>query len=241
MYMSISKIPTNAFIIKEHAIIKYKPEIELMYETLNDTVWKCKFPYYPNVIYKNLQLTNVGLYSIVSPDNSANLITILCEINTQYKFVQHMSDLVVTDATAGVGGFAIRLTKIFKLVNIVEINKTHMDIIKHNLRTYNINLHNVNLHNVDYMSIMHTLQQDIIVFDLPWCGPKYKLEKDMLLGLNNVNIWYIINDLHKNNKFKVCVVLVPKNFNFQDFINNITATTIIIKKTNLHFYIIIIA
>lgn len=237
--INYNNIPVSAFVVKSRGIIKYVPEIAVQYEVFNDALWKTKFPYYANVNYKVLQLTNVGVYSIASPENSKNLLKILSELNTLYKFVDNYVNLVVTDATGGVGGFAIRLAKTFTKINVVEINNTHADIIKHNLHTYHIDVEDI-VHNVDYLDIMHMLQQHIIVFDLPWYGPKYKLEKDIQLSLSNINIWHIINELYKANKFKACVILVPKNFNFQDFIINITSPNIIIKKTNNHFYIIVI-
>lgn len=237
--INYNNIPVNAFVVKSRGIIKYVPEIAIQREAFNDTLWKTKFPYYANVNCKTLQLTNVGMYSIASPENSKNLLKILLELNTLYKFVDNYIDLIVTDATGGVGGFAIRLAKTFTKINVVEINNIHADIIKHNLHTYNIHDENI-VYNVDYLDIMYALQQHVIVFDLPWCGPKYKLEKDIQLSLSNINIWHIINELYKANKFKACIILVPKNFNFQDFIINIISPNLIIKKTSNHFYIIVI-
>jgi 16S rRNA G966 N2-methylase RsmD len=236
--MNSEIIPKEAFITKDH-IIKYMPEIELKMEKFNDTSWRAKFPFYPNVNYRNLQLSNIGAYSIISTDNSKLLINILNEINTQYKFADQLSDLVITEANGGVGGFSIRLSRTFRKLNIVEISKLHVDILTHNLKVYNTNLTNINIYNADYLDILYDLKQDVILFDLPWNGYKYKIKKNLYLGLNNINIWYIINKLHEKNKFKVCIVMVPKNFDFQNFIINIESN-VIIRRVDKHYYIIIL-
>lgn len=232
-------IPCDAFIVKNKYITQYIPEIELKLETFNNDIWKSKFPYYSGVDCKKLQLTNIGIYSIVSPENSKNLISVLKNLNILYKFVNNFENLVITDATGGVGGFSIRLCKEIKKINIVEISKVHTDIIKHNLTAYGADFTHIKIYNDNYLDIMHNITQDVILFDLPWNGPKYKLEKNISLGLNNINIWYIINDLYINNRFKICIIIVPKNFNFQEFIIHITPN-ILINKTNKHFYIIVI-
>ena len=83
--MEIIKIPVNAFVIKYKNIVKYIPEIFIKIEPFDKVLWELKFPYYPNVNIQNLQLTNIGIYSIASPTNSKNLINFLNDLNNQYK------------------------------------------------------------------------------------------------------------------------------------------------------------
>jgi hypothetical protein len=233
-------IPIEAFIIKNRGVIKYVPEINVEILPFVNNIWKAKFPYYSNVNFKDLKLTNIGAYSISSPDNSTNLINLLQELNFRYKIIPNFKDLVVTEPNGGIGGFSIRLSKIIKKINIVEINKLHVDILIHNLTVYNTNFHNIKIFHKDYLDIMYTLEQDVLIFDLPWGGPNYKFEKNLLLGLNNINIWYIINDLYAKNKFKICIIMVPKNFDFQNFIVNTKSQNFFIKKSTNHYYVVII-
>ena len=237
--MNKELIPENAF-ISDTGIIKYVPEIELAMEKFNDAVWRSKFPFYPNVDYKKLLLSNIGTYSIISTENSKKLIIILDELNKQYNFKKHFNELIITEANGGMGGFSIRLSRIFRTLNIVEISKLHTDILKHNLKVYNTDLTNINIYNVDYLDILYDLNQDVILFDLPWNGYNYKRKKNLLLGINNVNIWYIINKLYQKNKFKICIVMVPGNFDFQNFIVNIESPNIQIRKVDHHYFIIIL-
>lgn len=238
--MDILKIPINAFVIKYKNVLKYTPEIFIKIEPFDKVLWELKFPYYSNVNIKKLQLTNIGIYSIASPTNSRNLINFLNDLNNQYKFTKYLDNLVVTEANGGIGGFSIRLAKSFNKLNIIEINKLHTNIIANNLSEYNIDLTGVKIFNMDYLDMIYNLDQDILIFDLPWSGRGYKYIKNLHLGLNNINIWFIINELYKRNKFKICALMVPVNFDIQNFICNIISPNIVINKMNDHYFIFVI-
>lgn len=238
--MDYKNIPDNAFVIKYKNVIKYIPEINVKIHPYDNSLWKIKFPCYYDVDITKLQLTNIGVYSISTPDNSRKLIELLVMLNKQYKFAEDISDLVVTDANGGIGGYAIRLGMWFKKINITEINHLHANIIINNLSTYHIDLANIKVYNIDYLDVMYKLQQDIIIFDLPWFGRGYKYIKNLRLGLNNVNIWYIINELYKRNSFKICVFMAPINYDINNFIVNIQSPNILIKKTDKHYFIVVL-
>ena len=48
----------------------------------------------------------------------------------------------------------------------------HVEIIKHNVKEYKLSK-KVNVIESDYMNVMDTLKQDIIVSDPPWCDRDY--------------------------------------------------------------------
>lgn len=233
-------IPLEAFIIKYKNVTTDGDKVDVKIEPFNELLWKTKFPFYANVDIRKLQMTNVGIYSISSTDNSKNLINILNEFNKHYKFADHLQDLVVTESNGGIGGFSIRLSKSFREINIVEINSIHADVIFNNLNIYGVNMTDIKIYNKNYLDIMYDLHQDILIFDLPWCGRGYKYIKNLQLGLNNINIWFIINNLYKRNKFKICTLMVPINFDIQNFILFIISPNIIIKKMDKHYFISIL-
>lgn len=206
--------------------------------TYNEKLWKQKFPYKTDLNYEKLQLTNIGLYSIATPIISDSLINLLQYLTDLYKLGNN-KDIVITEANGGIGGFSIKLVQNFNNINIVEIDKTHIDIIKNNISVYNPK-HNVKFYNNDYLDIMFNLTQDIIIFDVPWNGRNYKFKKNIKLELNNINIWHIINELYIKNKFKICILMTPFNFDVQNFIQNIISKNIIITKMEKHYFISII-
>lgn len=247
--MNYNIIPTTAFILKQHTTIKYQPEIPLYLVPYNSSQWQYRFPHCTGLDLSQLQLTNISLYSMAIPQTVNDLITFILELNTLHKFTDDFYKLVITEANGGVGGFSIKLVHNFRKVNIVEINKINADILMHNLSVYNAALspytpitHTsyVTVYNTDYLDILFKIDQDIIVFDMPWYGPKYKQIFNMKLGLNNVNIWYIINELFNKNKFKAAIFMAPINFDMQNFITHIISRDIIIKKMDKHYLIAVL-
>lgn len=246
--MNYNGIPNGAFISNIKKVIKYREETKLVMMPFNESKWHHKFPSCPNLEYSQLLMTNIGSYSIALPDTSKSLINFLLELNNLYKFKPNLCELIVTEATGGIGGYSIKLAYYFKNVNIIEISKINVDIIINNLEVYNTALTKNNLisdsivhvYNSDYLDMIYDLNQDIIIFDMPWHGPNYKSVKNIKLGLNNINIWFIINDLYLRNKFKICVFMAPKNYDSQDLIDKIMSPNIIIKKMEKHYLIAVL-
>ena len=108
----------------------------------------------------------------------------------------------------------------------------HVEIIKHNVNEYKLSK-KVNVIKSDYMNVMDTLKQDIIVSDPPWCGRDYMKYTELRLHLNNIDITCIINDLYRKDKFKLYVLLVPCNYDIKFFIEKIKSPSIFIKNNLL--------
>ena len=102
-------------------------------------------------------------------------------------------DIIITDATGGIGGTSIYLLNKFKSVKTVEISKFHQKIIENNIKVYGFKNHT--LYKNDYISIMNRLKQDVVVIDPPWGGKDYNKQKYLNLYLGGINIVCIINDL----------------------------------------------
>jgi len=86
----------------------------------------------------------------------------------------------------------------------------------------------VNVIESDYMNVMDTLKQDIIVSDPPWCVRDYMKYTRLRLHLN------------RKDKFKLYVLLVPYNYDIKFFIEKIKSPSIFIKKYSSLYVIFIL-
>lgn len=113
--------------------------------------------------------------------------------------------MVVTDATANVGGNTISFSKHFKKVNAVECNNTTCKALKNNIESYG--LKNVTVYCDSYINLK--LVQDVVFIDPPWGGPDYKKYKKLMLYLGDQPINKIIDNIDCNVALKC-----PRNFDF---------------------------
>jgi 16S rRNA G966 N2-methylase RsmD len=175
------------------------------------------FPIEPNILYNNLLMTNEGLYSITHA-HYANQITnfIIQSLGSNKK----SNDLIITDATANVGGNTLNFSKHFKHVNAIELSKINCHVLKNNvLKVYN--RENVNIICSDFLDIINNLKQDIIFMDPPWGGPDYKKKENLILQLSNINISTIIDNIFKNKNASMVVIKVPSNIDLNEIIKTI--------------------
>lgn len=199
----------NCYIDKKYEIIKFVPEKYPKEIIITEQLFKKLFYQKEGIDYTKLKLSNIGIYSMTRYE-MANKI---CKIITK---LMNTKKLVITDALANIGGMTTLLAKDFEHINACEIINLHADIIKNNLKVYGYD-NKVNIINDDYFNVMYKLKQDIIFFDPPWGGPNYKEKEDgVILHINNVNIWCIINSLLKYAKY--LLVLIPYNFSGSDLL-----------------------
>jgi len=164
------------------------------------------FPEKKGIDISKLQISNIGKYSISKPDDALIINKII------FKYFKKNKRIIITDATANNGGNTIHFAFDTHHVNSIEIDTEQFNILKHNINTYG--LKNVTLYNDDYLNVMNTIRQDVIFIDAPWGGPCYYKIKDLDLFLGKQNIVNIVKDLYDNKTFKLCVLKVPKNYNF---------------------------
>lgn len=186
--------------------------------------------------YTKLKYDEIGLYSITSL-KTASIIT---EIIKAY-FPTNYKDLIITDATAGLGGNVLNFSDNFKSINAIEKDSKRFNYMKENINMYrNENYdkyNNITFYNKNYIEIMDILNQDIIFIDAPWSGPNYKIHKSIDLFIEKYNLFELCNMLEKQAKLIVCKV--PINFNFNDFITNINNKKInIYKLTKMNLIVI---
>ena len=175
------------------------------------------FPPKHNLDKSKLKMSNVGLYSITPYKEADSLSSKILDKLEKYG----LGELTITDATGGMGGNTISFTKYFKKVNSVELSREHYDILKNNIETV-YQSENVQLYNEDYTKIYKNLTQDIIYFDPPWGGPDYKKYSKLKLYLGGTTIDRFIRDnLLEMDELKMIVIKVPRNFDYNSFIETI--------------------
>jgi predicted RNA methylase len=242
--MNEADIPAKLFIDKSRGIVKFVPETKIEMAKYDETIWKARFP--PIADYSRLQLTNVGIYSIARPKIAQDMMRFLTETCLENKIIKSRKDfaqMTITETFGGLGGFLLELAKHFGHINTVELNPIHIKCMENNLKVYGYDKTEVDIKilNEDYLDVAFNLKQDIIICDPPWGGLDYRKKRFIKLGVNNVNIVHIINELHKQRAFKVFVLLAMINFDMQDFIQNIKVRKFVIHKLERHYFILILA
>lgn len=168
-----------------------------------------------------------GLYSI----SSKNVSKFICNIIKKYLRTSNYNDIIITDATAGIGGNTIGFMNNYGHVNSIEINKIRYDYLINNIKLYFDETRlNVTFHNDDYLNIYKKIKQDIVFFDPPWGGKDYKNNDNISLFLSGKNIITICNDLKEY--ANLIILKVPKNFNIKKFIVEVNYKFLHIHKLN---------
>jgi 16S rRNA G966 N2-methylase RsmD len=201
---NISWLPE--YILKDR--VPFIPEIEPELLKYDDKLWKKIFPYKKNIKFNNYQLSNIGRYSMIYPNDAKNIAKIIREVIPNEK-------AIITDATANMGGVSIAFTEYFDTVNAVEIIPFHCKILENNITIYNVQ-DKVKVFCNDYIDIADKLEQDVVFFDPPFGGPDYKNELIMDLFLDNISIGNIAKILLER---KIIVAIrVPFNYDFKKLV-----------------------
>ena len=225
----INKKPLDqdCFCSSAKKIIKYNPDFAINEVPVTRAIFDKKFPKFKKVNPSLLKITNVGLYSIATPEISKSICYYIL------KYVK-TNKITITDALGNVGGMTLMFAHIFDKTNVCEIIPLHCKVLSNNLTVYGL-LNKVNIICGDYFDYMLKLKQDVIFLDPPWGGYNYKKATDLSLCLNNINIACIISELLKHTKY--IFLLVPHNFNFDYFFKKLlllSGTTDKTVKINLH-------
>ena len=189
------------------------------------------FPFRKDVNMDKLRISDVGKYSVSRPKYAEKTAQIIAE------YFQNPEDMVITDATSGVGGDIIAFSKYFKYVNAVEILPEHCEILRNNIEQYQLT-GKVDIINCDYIQIMNHLQQDIIYFDPPWGGPDYRHYDRINLYLGSRRIETLVSYLIP--RVKMIAIKIPFNFNFLEFYKHIDKTKHQIELHNLKKFQLIV-
>lgn len=144
-----------------------------------------------------------------------------------------MSELVITEMTAGIGGNILNFANYFKYVNGIEIDPVRCAYLKSNIELYEFL--NVNYYNDDSVKLLidaDNIVQDIIFFDPPWGGKNYKTHVNLKLffGYKNESIENICKSLLNRPRNKMIVLKLPNNYDFDYFVDELKAHRVILYK-----------
>ncbi len=157
---------------------------------------------------KDFKLNEEGSFSITRPFESLQIINLISNF-IKYYDEDLLSNKVITDATACVGGDLIRFSKCFKCVNGVEVFEENFKILNENCIFFRCN--NVNLYHVDYIDVYDKLVQDVIYFDPQWGGRNYKTKESIILKLGSTELWNLILQIKDKNLAKYIFIKAPIN------------------------------
>lgn len=118
--------------------------------------------------------------------------------------------LIITDATAGIGGNTFSFALMFQHVNAIEQDKNTFDMLQNNINTYGYT--NITCFNDDYTKIKNNLYQNIVFIDPPWGGRNYKKQNNILLQISEIDLETICLELLQKNN--IVVLKLPLNYNF---------------------------
>jgi 16S rRNA G966 N2-methylase RsmD len=173
-----------------------------------------------------IQSDEEGLFSV----SSKNVSKFICNIIKKYLRTSNYNEVIITDATAGIGGNTIGFMSNYGVINAVECNIDRFNYLQNNINLYKSSNNIVNFYHNDYLEIYKNLEQDIIFFDPPWGGKDYKSNENINLYLSNKNIIQICNDV--KDYTNLIVLKVPKNFNIKSFISDVNYKFLHIHKLN---------
>ena len=179
--------------------------------TISSNKLKFLYPSKKGILFNNLQISNIGEYSITHSCDSFKMAKLLFE-SLNIPINQRCT---ITDATSGNAGNTIHFSFIFKKVIAIEISELHYNICKNNLDVYNIK--NVKLIHANYLKIMYKLKQDIIFLDPPWGGPEYKQFDKLPLYLGTKRLDKIVFNIIQSKLCKIIGIKIPYNFDINSF------------------------
>ena len=167
------------------------------------------FPY--TKYYNKLLYDEEGIWSITLPYD-ANKISYIIQNELN-------KNSIIIDATCGLGGNIISLSKYFKKVIGIEINKNRFYMLLNNIYIYNIN--NIYLINDDFINIINNSKfiYHGLFIDPPWGGPNYKSKTKLRLQLSSINIINIIKIVKNNNQNIKIFFKLPFNYDLSEFYN----------------------
>lgn len=203
------------------------------------------FPYLKNKNDASSLLIDDDSIHYISSRDYAEKITNIIKLHLETMNID-CDDIVITDATAGVGGDTISFSKNFKHVNAIEINNLRTQYLQNNITIYKCN--NVTIINDDCENILHTLDNHNVIFiDPPWEPDdmgSYKQYIKLQLPFCNSTIEAFCNKLMNVNYMQrvpeLIVLKLPINYDILHFFRTINNKKIYYYNLNKMIILVII-
>lgn len=176
------------------------------------------FPFLKDVKKVNKLKIDPESLNYISIRETADLITKITEQHISTINKLNNKKIIITDATAGVGGNTLSFSKKFSYVNAIEIEPLRCNYLRNNIDVYNIE--NVNIYNEDCNKILHTIKKQHVVFiDPPWGGKSYKKHNRLKLKISDIPVEMVCNNLLDNAKTYcppyLIILKLPKNYDLE--------------------------
>lgn len=186
--------------------------------------------YYDNISCKKIKfmINKEAKYSISRPYEAQQITNFICDKCSKYTR-DSPKDLIITDATACVGGDTISFANAFLHVLSIEMNNNNIKLLEENIKIHNKK--NITIIQDDYTKIWKNLLQDIIYIDAPWNGISYKTKKDVDLFLSNIPLYELVDSILNYVKLIGIFLKVPLNLNMTHY-QKYLKDSIIIKNKN---------
>jgi 16S rRNA G966 N2-methylase RsmD len=166
------------------------------------------FPFLSSRYHKLLLTDEEGQYSITTPKSA----TIISEMIKQY--FGH-DNLIITDATSGIGGNVISFSSYFYHVNAIELNSERYQYLVNNMTLYN--RENILCYNIGFEPLVHTIKQDVIFMDPPWGGKNYKDVETMTIEMDDEKLEDICLRIINANICEMLILKLPLNYDMTEF------------------------
>lgn len=173
---------------------------------------------------EKLLIDTDSIHYITSREYAIKITEIITKHITRLN--KNSKDLIIIDATAGVGGDTLTFAKFFNKVYAIEIDKLRCSYLQNNIKQYNFC--NVTTFNDSCSNVLNTIKNlDVIYIDPPWepTGDSYKNHQKLTLPFCNMKLENFCNKLF-DSSFMACipsliVLKLPKNYDMQHFYDNI--------------------
>ena len=169
-----------------------------------------------DVNLNDFYFTRNSIFTTTPQSYSLEIISFMADCLINYGSIafkkNSLINLIITDATAYIGGNTIVLANFFKEVNAIENDKINYDTLVHNTNLFSHIANKIHTYNKEYITICYTLTQDVIFMDPSWAGLDYKNQDKVTLFLNFIPIQKIVSTI-------ACAFFIkaPPNFNFDEY------------------------
>lgn len=124
-----------------------------------------------------------------------------------------LKNVVVTDATANVGGDTMGFWEMgVRNVISVEIDPAVYSVLRSNMEVLGYETRYIK--NQDFVDIYRLCKQDVVYMDPPWGGKEYKKFESMELYIGRCTVFDIVKDIITGRMCKCLFLKVPVNYNF---------------------------
>jgi len=179
---------------------------------------------------KQLMIDNES-YNYISHREVADKISSIIEHHLT-KLNLESQKLVITDATAGVGGNTLSFSNYFERVNAIEIDSLRCGFLQNNVNVYGFR--NISVYNENCLQILGSLNHDIVFIDPPWGGKCYKKYHKLRLGFSGLPLEKLCNYLLMSNKKscmpRIIALKLPTNYDLKYLYHEIKSSEIYLYK-----------